>query len=136
MPCQLQNLQPTMCPACKMCRGKDGAESEGVAKLVNLETHAIRGSPPLTLLMILCYICRQEPSIIVIRETSPHKGWKQMQSPTAKHWAESGESCRRGEGRIEEAGRSRTPQANLQNQLTWAGRDPQRLNPGAGMGLT
>ena len=31
----------------------------------------MRGSPPLTLLMIFSYTCSQEPSITVIREVSP-----------------------------------------------------------------
>lgn len=61
--------QPTIRPACKMCMGKDGAESGGVAnrRLVCLKIHAIRGSPRLTLVMILCYTCRKEPSITIIR---------------------------------------------------------------------
>ena len=66
---------------------KDGADIEGMAKqcLVQLETHPMEESQPLTLLMIFCYTYRQEPSIIIIREASPSNSWKQVQRATAKH---------------------------------------------------
>jgi len=57
-------LLPTRCAGVK-----DGAEFEGRAnkRLVQLESHTMRGSPPLT----LCYTCRQEPSVTVTGEASP-----------------------------------------------------------------
>jgi hypothetical protein len=36
----------------------------------------------LTLLMILCYACRQEPSITVLWEAPPISQWKEMHWPT------------------------------------------------------
>jgi hypothetical protein len=42
----------------------------------------MRESPPLTLLMIFYYTCRQEPSIAVVREASPSNCYKLMQSQT------------------------------------------------------
>jgi hypothetical protein len=62
-PTQPQNLQPSICPAYKICRGEDGAEIEGMAQV---EKHTRRENPSLTLLMIFCHTCRQEPSITVI----------------------------------------------------------------------
>jgi hypothetical protein len=52
----------------KICRDKDGAEIERMANkwLGQLETHTMGENQSLTLLMISCYICRQEPSITVI----------------------------------------------------------------------
>jgi hypothetical protein len=48
---------------------------------------------PLTLLMILCYACRQESNVTVSWEASSSIRWKQVQRPTAKHQAEFRESC-------------------------------------------
>ena len=50
-----------------------GTEIESMANqgLVQRETHDMRVSPPLTLLMLFCYMCRQKPSITFIREVSP-----------------------------------------------------------------
>jgi hypothetical protein len=58
----------------------------------------------LTLLTILCYTYKQEPSIIVSWEASSSSRWKQMQRPIAKHQAELRESCGRGGVRIKGAG--------------------------------
>jgi len=55
---------------------------------------------PLTLLIILCYACRQEPSINCHLRASSSSKWKQMQNPTAKHQVKLRKSC----GRIEETG--------------------------------
>lgn len=56
IPAQLQNPRPTIPPANKMCRGKHGAEIEGMVNqwLAQLKTNAMRESPPLTLLVIFC----------------------------------------------------------------------------------
>lgn len=51
--------------------GSSGGGGCGQRERLQMETHAMRGSPLLTLLMILCYACTQDPSITVIRETSP-----------------------------------------------------------------
>jgi hypothetical protein len=49
---------------------KDGIETEGMANqwLTQPETHPINKNQTLTLLMILCYVCRQEPNINVLWE--------------------------------------------------------------------
>lgn len=121
-------------------RGKDGAEIEGIANqcLVHVETHAMRGSPLLILLVIFWSTCRKEPRIITIREVSPRNWWKQMQRPIAKHQAELEESCERRGGMICRSQRSRIETRNLQNQLTWASRASQSLstNQRSYMGLT
>jgi hypothetical protein len=51
-----------MGPAYKMCRDKDKAETEGLANqwLAQIETHPMGKNQFLTLLMKLCYACRQE----------------------------------------------------------------------------
>ena len=46
----------------------------------------------MTLLMILCFACRQEPRIAVSREVLFNNRGKQMQRPTAKHQMEFEES--------------------------------------------
>jgi hypothetical protein len=51
---------------------KDGAKfGRAIQCLAQLETHAMRGSPLLTLLILLFYICRQEPHITDVKEASP-----------------------------------------------------------------
>ena len=65
-----ENLPPKMCPAYKMFKDKDRAETDGMANqcLAQIETYAMRKSQSLTLtlLMILSYTYRQDPSIIVL----------------------------------------------------------------------
>jgi hypothetical protein len=77
-----QSVLLTRCTGVKLERNLRKWPTNG---WIQLETHDMRGSPPLTLLMILCYTCRQEPSITIIRETSPSNWWKQMQRSTVKH---------------------------------------------------
>jgi hypothetical protein len=57
-----------MCPAYKMCRNKDGAETEGMANqwLPQIETHPMGKNQSLTMLMILYYAYTQELSITVL----------------------------------------------------------------------
>lgn len=57
-----------MCPACKLCRGKSKAETEGTANqcLPCIENHPMGTNQSLTLLLLLCYACRQEPNITVL----------------------------------------------------------------------
>ena len=76
--------------------------------------------PPLIFLMTLCYTWRQDPIIAVFWESSLSSLCKQMHRPTAKHYAELTETCERVGGRIKGATVSRTPQEDLQNQITWA----------------
>jgi hypothetical protein len=52
---------------------------------IQLETHPMDKHQFLTLLMVLCYACRQEHSVTVLWE-APSSWLKQMQRPTAKHW--------------------------------------------------
>ena len=54
---------------------------------------------PLTLLMVFCYVCRQE--YVVLQEVPPSSLLRQAQTPTAKQWMELGNSCGRIGGRIE-----------------------------------
>jgi len=52
-------------PLYKKCRDKDRGDSERMAnqELAQLETHPMGKYQYITLLMILSYACRQEPSI-------------------------------------------------------------------------
>ena len=63
-----QNLLPQVYPAYQKCRNKDGTETDGMANqwLAQLEIHSMGRHQSLTLLMILCYACKQEPSITVL----------------------------------------------------------------------
>ena len=99
------------------CAGvKDGAEFEGRPNqwLVELEIHAMQRRSPLTLLIILCYACRQEPHITVSWDASSTSRWRQMQRLTAKHL----EGSLVEEWGIEVSKSEETPHENLQNQLT------------------
>jgi hypothetical protein len=49
--------------------------------------------PILTVLMILCYACRQESNITVLWEAPLSRWYQQMWRPTAKHETELGEFC-------------------------------------------
>ena len=109
-----QNLWPKMCPAYKMSRDwGNGQPMTGPTR-----DHPMGKHQSLTLLMILCCACRQEPSITVLWEAPPSSWLKQMQRPTAKHWMEG---LRDLEGK-------RTSQADQQSQLTWTLGGSQRLN--------
>jgi hypothetical protein len=87
-----QNLQPKIYPPYEMCRYEYGAQTEGTINewLAQLKTYSKRDSQTLTLLMILWYTSRQEPSITVSWEAWSRSEWKQMQ----RHM-ELGKSCRR-----------------------------------------
>jgi hypothetical protein len=93
-----QNLRPKICPAYKMCRDKDEAESEGIVDqwLAPLKAHPIGERQPLTVVMILLYVCKQEPCITVSWEASSSSGWKHMQRSIAKHQMELREFCGSG----------------------------------------
>ena len=89
-PTHPQTFWPKICPTYKICRDKDGAEIEGTANhwLAQLETHPMDKHQSLKLLTILCYACRQKPSISVSWEALPSSWLEQTQIPTAKHWTE------------------------------------------------
>ena len=131
-PTHPENLYPEICPDCKASRDNDGAEIESLDNqwLAQLETHPMGESQLLTLLMILCCTCRQEPSTTSLCKVSPSNGWKQVQRHKAKHQADLRESCGRIEKRLREPEESRTPQEDLQKQLTWdqGSLNVQRLN--------
>jgi hypothetical protein len=125
-----QNLQLKICPASRMHKDKDGAETEEMTNqwLAQFETHPKGESQPLTLLMVLCYAYRWEPSIKISWEASSSSiWWKQIQRRIAKHQVELGESCGRVWNRIELAW-ARASQEDLQTQLTHAHGDTQKLN--------
>jgi hypothetical protein len=56
------------------------------------------GHKSLTLLMILCFACRQEH--VILWEASPSSWLRQIQTPTAKQWMELGDSYGLVGGRI------------------------------------
>jgi hypothetical protein len=95
-----------ICPAYKMKMDKDGAEIEGMVNqgLAHLETiHPMGDSQPLTLLLVLCYACRQDA------ETHSQISGRA-----------SGVFWKNGRIRLSKLERSRTPQEDFQSQLTWA----------------
>ena len=63
-----QNLQPNVCPSHKKYRDKDVVATEGTAHklLAQLVVYATGKNQSLTLLKILYYVCREEPSITVL----------------------------------------------------------------------
>ena len=93
-----------MCPAYKMFRDKDGAERKQMSnwRLPQIETLPLGKNKSLKLLMILCYVCRQEPSITVLWKAPLSIQWKEKQRSTAKHQMELRESFRRIERRTGE----------------------------------
>ena len=52
--------------------------------------------------MTFCYTHRSLSSLIVIGEASSSNWWEEMQRPTAKHYVELGDHCKRGRERIME----------------------------------
>jgi hypothetical protein len=82
-----QNLWPKMCPTYKIYKDNYRAGMEGMAKprLPQIETHPMGKNQPLTLLVIFCCACRQEPSIAVLWEALPSSQWKEMQRRTTNH---------------------------------------------------
>jgi hypothetical protein len=77
-------------------------------------------------LVIFCSTCRQEPSIIIIREASYRNWWYQIQIHSqilgVSWWI-----MRKREWNRRQRG-ERTPPENPQNQLVWANWYSQRLN--------
>ena len=115
-----QNLQLKICPAHKMCKDKDGAETEGRANqwLPQLEAHSIWESQPLTLFKILCYAYRQEPNITLSGEALSRPRWRHIHRPTAKYQADLGKSCGRVGYGIKLARGSSIQQEYLESQIT------------------
>ena len=73
----------------------------------------MRGRPPLTLLTIFCYMCRQEAGKIVIRKASSSNRWKHGQRPKPNiRWSLENPVQEREEG-VKEPEGSRTPQENI-----------------------
>jgi hypothetical protein len=79
--------------------------------MYQLEIHAMGKHQPLILLMILCYVCRQESSMAVLWESPPSCYLRGIQTPTVKQWMELGNSdgrvggkdCRNSTGRPTES---------------------------------
>jgi hypothetical protein len=65
-------LAPNL-PCLKKCKEKDGSEPEKVTNKywTQLENHPRSKHQSLTLLIIFCYACRQEPSVTVLYEAVP-----------------------------------------------------------------
>ena len=78
---------------------------------------ATPGERPSLTLLIIFYICREEPSIIVLCEASPISLWKVMERPIPKPQVELGESRRRGARRIEGVRELQDITGKIQNQL-------------------
>jgi hypothetical protein len=70
----------------------------------------------LTLLMIFCYACRQEPSIT---DLCPGSQRNEMQRLINKHKMELGSLREKLGERWRDLKRTGTPQEDLQSQLTW-----------------
>jgi hypothetical protein len=79
----------------------------------------------LTLLMIFCYACRQEPSIAVILE-APFKQLTETQRWTTKNCTELRNSYGRVGRRTEDLKGIRIPPKDQQSQLTWTFGNSQR----------
>jgi hypothetical protein len=139
-----QNLQLKIFPAYKICRDRDGVETREMASqwLPQLEVHPMGECQPLTLLIILCYAFRQEPSIAVSWEASFNSSWKQMQRLTAKYQVKFRESCWRVGDRIEwvrevkNATRRPTESTNLCPWELTVTEPPTREHSGAGPSMT
>lgn len=76
-------ILPTRCSGIKM---EKRLRAQPMTPL--LEIHSVWLSQLLTLLMTVCYVCRQEPNITISREASSSSGWRQRQRPTAKQFEE------------------------------------------------
>ena len=123
-----------MCPAYKMCRNTDEAETKRTVNqwLPQLEIHPTRERQPLTLLVILCYACRQESSITVSWEASSSSRWKQIERPAAKHQTELRTSWGRVGDRIEPAAWVKNITRRLTESTNLGPQGSRRLGPQAG----
>jgi hypothetical protein len=80
-----------MCPAFKMCRDQNRSEiedqnrseAEGMVNqwLPQIKTHPKGKNQSLTLLMILCYVCRQDPNILSSERLDPAAKGKRCRDP-------------------------------------------------------
>lgn len=77
-------------------------------------------NPPLTLLMIFCYFCRDLSSIIVIQGNLPSNHENRLINPQPNLRQNLGNPMEEGTGQFKEPVRSGIPQKNIQNQLTLA----------------
>jgi hypothetical protein len=75
------------------------------------------GTNHLTLLMILCCACRQEPNLTALWETLPRRWLRQMDIPTDKHWTEVGDL----HGRVREGDDNLTGRPTVSTNLDLLG---------------
>ena len=73
----------------------------------------------LTLLLMLCCTCRQEPSMYVLREALPSSWSRQEHIQRGKHGTEVEDPYGRVGGRIDITEGMSTPQKDQQCQLNW-----------------
>lgn len=86
------------------------AEAQGRSNqcLAQPKIYLMRDDQLLTLLTILCYVCRQEWSSVVLWEAPPNSAWKQMLRLIAKHWVRYREPCGKGGGKRKRPGGDRS----------------------------
>ena len=96
--------------------------------LVHFETHPVGKHLFLTLLIMLCYACQQESSIVALWEVVLCSWLRQMRTSTEKHWMMVGTIMEDlGEG-LQALKDIETPQEDQQCQLTWTPMRSQRLS--------
>jgi hypothetical protein len=113
-----------------MYRDKDRAEREGMTKqwLPQTETYPMGKNQSLTLLMIFCYVCWQEPGITVLWVAPLAANGKRCRDPQPNiRWSSGSLVEELGEG-LRDPMRTLTPQESQQSQLPWTLEGSQRLN--------
>jgi hypothetical protein len=112
-----------MCPAYKIYRDKYRAKMGGGGNVQPMTcpnwgpSHGQEPIPDTT--NILCYACRQEPSITVLWEAPPAANGNQCRLPQPNiKWGSESLVEEVGQG-LEELKKIRTPQEDQQSLLTW-----------------
>lgn len=96
--------------------------------LPQIQTHPMGKNQSLKLLMLLCYVYRQGPSVNVLWEALPSSQWKELRHPLLNiRWSAMSlmEELRKGLMNLKKTG---YPQEDQQSQLTWTLAGHKRLN--------
>lgn len=73
----------------------DGAETEGMIsqQQAQLDTHPMGKHRSLTVLIKLCYACKQKPSMTIFWQSPPRSWNRQIKRPSNSGWPSSYSSC-------------------------------------------
>lgn len=105
----------------KEIQDRNGAEIKGkvIQWLAKLGIYPMGDHQTLTLLLMLCYACRQEPSMAVLWEALPEADWERCRYPQPTIGLGLGIPMEELGERLKELKGIAIPQEDQQGQLTW-----------------